>query len=208
MKGRHQLQRSLEILAPRDVVWAILEDSTLLPQWVPAVDEVLGCAPGAESVGSVRECRVNFAGRGGTIVERCVELVPSSFAAYVVDDDSLGFNRMFADYGFTFALEVAEAGRSTVRMDTYYTPRTVVTSVLNVLFMRRRFANTVDEILHGLAELAEERGAMDVPKGPTAAGRAAGTHTEHVANARAAPPNGDFGRMRSLAQLRVIARAG
>jgi hypothetical protein len=121
----------------------------------PCRPQVLGCAPGAESAGSVRECRVSFAGREGTIVERCVELVPSSFAAYVVDEDSLGFNRMFADYGFTIALEVAEAGRSTVRMDTYYTPRTIVTSVLNALFMKRRFANAVDEILVGLAELAE-----------------------------------------------------
>jgi uncharacterized protein YndB with AHSA1/START domain len=186
MKGRHQLQRSLGIRAPRDVVWAILEDSTLLPSWVPAVDEVHRCAPGAESVGSVRECRVNFAGRAGTIVERCVELVPNSFAAYVVDDDSLGFNRMFADYGFTIALDAAEVGRCTVRMDTYYTPRTIVTSVLNALFMRRRFANTADEILHGLAELAEERAAMDVSKGPSAAWRAAGTDTERVANTPAA----------------------
>lgn len=58
--------------------------------------------------------------------------MPKSFAAYIVDDDSLGFNRMFADYGFTIALEDAAdaVGRSTVRMDTDYTPRTIVTSVL------------------------------------------------------------------------------
>ncbi len=164
MKGSHQLQRSVEIRAPRDVVWGILEDSTLLPRWVTAVDEVLRCAPGAESVGSVRECRVNFAGREGTIVERCVELVPSSLAAYVVDDDSLGFNRMFADYGFTISLDGTEPGHTTVRMDTYYTPRTIVTSVLNTCLMRRKFAKTVDGILHGLAELAEERAVVDRPR--------------------------------------------
>lgn len=63
MRGRHQLGRSVEIPVPCDEVWAILEDSTLLPRWVPVVDEVLRCAPGGESVGSLRECRVNFAGR-------------------------------------------------------------------------------------------------------------------------------------------------
>jgi hypothetical protein len=75
-------------------------------------------------------------------------------------------------------------------MDTYYTPRTTVTRVLNALFMRRKFAGTVDEIMHGLAELAEERKAADRSTGPTAKGNKTGTVRAHVAHAPASLPSG------------------
>ena len=63
MTGKHQLQRSLEIDAPREAVWAILADSASLSLWAPAVQEVTSSVAGPEEVGSVRECRVDFAGR-------------------------------------------------------------------------------------------------------------------------------------------------
>jgi uncharacterized protein YndB with AHSA1/START domain len=173
MNGKHQIQRSFEMDAPREVVWAILEDSASLPQWAPAVEEVNSRAAGPEERGSLRECRVDFAGRKGTIVERCVDLVPNSRIGYVVDDDSLGFNRMFADYGFTITLHDAAAQRTRVVMDTYYTPRNVLTAAMNVLVMRRKFQKTVDAILQGLSRLAGERAglrATQTAETPTLAG--------------------------------------
>jgi uncharacterized protein YndB with AHSA1/START domain len=157
MNGRHQIQRTVETTAPPGAVWAVLEDSTLLPRWAAVVEEVSCRVPGREALGSVRECRVDFAGRKGTIVERCVELIPNRKIAYVVDDDSLGFTRMFADYGFTITVEDGGANRTTVQMDTYYTPRNVVTAAMNALVMRRKFRSTVDGLLRGLRRLAEER---------------------------------------------------
>lgn len=160
MNGKHQIRRSLEIAAPTKAVWAILEDSTLLPQWAAVVEEVTCRVPGREEVGSIRDCRVDFAGRKGTIVERCVELIPNTKVAYVVDDDSLGFNRMFTDYGFTITLENAGVQRTTVRMDTYYTPRSIVTAAMNSLMMRRKFSVSVDGLLQGLRRLAEEHASV------------------------------------------------
>jgi uncharacterized protein YndB with AHSA1/START domain len=157
MNGKHQLQRSRELDAPRDVVWAILADSASLPEWAAVVQEVTSRATGPEEVGSVRECRVDFAGRQGTIGERCVELVPDSRIGYVVDHDSLGFNKMFADYGFTLTLTDAGPKRTTVVMDTYYTPRNVLTAAMNLVVMRRKFRATVDALLEGLAHLAHAR---------------------------------------------------
>jgi uncharacterized protein YndB with AHSA1/START domain len=160
MTGKHQLQRSLEIDAPREVVWAILADSASLSLWAPAVQEVTSSVAGPEEVGSVRECRVDFAGREGTIVERCVELAPNSLIAYVVDDDSLGFNKMFADYGFTITLDDAGSQRTSVTMDSYYTPRNVLTAAMNLVVMRRKFRQTVDALLQGLGRLARERARL------------------------------------------------
>jgi uncharacterized protein YndB with AHSA1/START domain len=159
MNGRHQLRRSIETDAPREVVWSILEDSSLLAQWAHVVQEVTSPVTGPESVGAVRDCRVDFGGRQGTIVERCVELVAGSRIGYVVDRDSLGFNKMFADYGFTISLEHASPRRTRVVMNTYYTPRNAMTAVLNVVVMRRKFRTTVDGLLDGLARLAEEHAA-------------------------------------------------
>jgi uncharacterized protein YndB with AHSA1/START domain len=169
MNGKHQLQRSREMHVPRQEVWAILEDSALLPHWAAAVENVESQVPGREAVGSVRECRVDFAGRKGRIVERCVEIVPGARIAYVVDDDSLGFNRMFADYGFTITLDASAPTRTTVRMDTYYTPRNILTSVMNGLLMRRKFGKTVDELLEGLERLAEQRARANPPEQISAA---------------------------------------
>jgi uncharacterized protein YndB with AHSA1/START domain len=157
MNGKHQIRRSLAMAAPPDLVWGILEDSTLLPTWAAAVEDVACRVPGREEVGSVRECRVDFAGRKGTIVERCVEMIPKARLAYVVDEDSLGFTKLFADYGFTITVESSGDERTTVSMDTYYSPRGLATAAMNALIMRRRFATTIDGLLGGLRSLAEER---------------------------------------------------
>jgi uncharacterized protein YndB with AHSA1/START domain len=157
MRGAHQLSREIAIDAPRDQVWAVVADSNLLPQWAPPVKRVEEVSEGPEGVGTTRLCRVEFGGREGTMTERCVEFDPPSRAGYVVDDDSLGFGRMFADYGFTISIEEARDGSSIARTDTYYTPRNPLVSVMNALIMRRRFTSTVDELLAGLKRSSEAR---------------------------------------------------
>jgi hypothetical protein len=61
-------------------------------------------------VGMTRHCNVELGGRTGTMTERCVEFVPNRRAAYVVDDDTLGFHRMLLDYGFTITLTRGPTG--------------------------------------------------------------------------------------------------
>jgi uncharacterized protein YndB with AHSA1/START domain len=160
MKGEHQLTREVAIDAPRGQVWAVVADSELLPEWAPPVKELEDVSDGPEGVGTTRLCRVEFGGREGTMTERCVEFEPPQRAGYVVDDDSLGFGRMFADYGFTISIEEAPDGSSIARTETYYTPRNPLFSLLNALIMRRRFRSTVDELLSGLKSASENRVAL------------------------------------------------
>jgi uncharacterized protein YndB with AHSA1/START domain len=157
MNGDHQLTREIAIDAPRDLVWAVVSDSRLLAEWAPPVKAVSDVSAGPEGVGTTRLCEVEFGGRAGTMTERCVEFEPPRRVAYAVQEDSLGFGRMFADYGFTMTIEGAADGASIARTDTYYTPRNRVFWLLNVLFMRRRFASTVDELLSGLKRSSEMR---------------------------------------------------
>jgi hypothetical protein len=157
MRGEHQLSRELAIQAPRDRVWSVVADSKLLPEWAPPVKQVNSLSEGPEGVGTTRVCRVKFGGRDGTMTERCVEFDPPHRAGYVVERDSLGFGRMFADYGFTISIGDGPPGSSMARTDTYYTPRNPLFRLINAMIMRRRFARTVDELLSGLKRSTESR---------------------------------------------------
>jgi hypothetical protein len=96
-------------------------------------------------------------GKGGRMVERCVEFTPMTRAAYVVDDESFGLRKMFADYGFALNLQPKGNARTSVRVDTHYTPRNPLYSMMNAVMMRRRFAAVVNSLLAGLKALSEER---------------------------------------------------
>jgi uncharacterized protein YndB with AHSA1/START domain len=157
MRGERQLTRELTIHAPRDRVWAVVADSRLLPEWAPPVKQLDSLSEGSEGVGTTRVCQVEFGGRKGTMTERCVEFDPPRRAGYVVDDDNLGFGRMFADYGFTISIENGPDGSSIARTDTFYTPRNPLFALMNAVIMRRRFSNTVDELLSGLKRCSESR---------------------------------------------------
>lgn len=157
MKGDHQLTREIAIDVPPTQVWAVVADSSQLPEWAPPVKEVRDVSKGAEGVGTTRVCQVEFGGREGTMTERCVEFDPPRRASYVVDDDSLGFGRMFADYGFTITIDEGPNGSAIARTETFYTPRNPLLGLINALIMRRRFARTVEELLSGLKRSSENR---------------------------------------------------
>lgn len=158
MTGKHQLTRRVEIDASPRQVWSVLGDSSRLPEWAPPVIGVSEISDGTEGVGTTRVCEVELAGRPGTMTERCVEFDPPRRAGYVVDEDSLGFGKMFADYGFTVTVERRPDGSSIAQADTYYTPRNPLYGLMNALMMRRKFASTVNGLLAGLKRSSEKQG--------------------------------------------------
>jgi len=157
MNGKHQVTRSVQVATDPAAIWAIVADSTLLPQWARVVTDVTYLGE-EEGVGMTRHCSVELGGRTGTMTERCVEFLPNRRASYVVDDDTLGFNRMLVDYGFTITLEPRSDRTTALRIDTYYTPRNPLYALLNQLVLRRRLRRTVDGLLQGLKEISERRG--------------------------------------------------
>lgn len=160
MDGKKQIVRSTSIDAPLDAVWEVLCDSRLLPDWVPAVDEVIECSLEGEAVGEVRSCNAKLAGKPGRMVERCVEFVPMTRIAYVVDDESFGMRRMFEHYGFALNLESATPGQTRVSLETHYTPRNAIYGLLNILLMRRKFEKVCEGIVGGLKTFTEARQGM------------------------------------------------
>jgi uncharacterized protein YndB with AHSA1/START domain len=162
MNGKHQVTRTVQVATDPAAIWGIIADSTLLPQWARVVTDVsyVSYLSGEEEgVGMTRHCNVELGGRTGTMTERCVEFLPNRRASYVVDDDTLGFNRMLVDYGFTITLEPRSDRTTALRIDTYYTPRNALYALLNQLLLRRRLRRTVAGLLEGLKEISERRGA-------------------------------------------------
>jgi uncharacterized protein YndB with AHSA1/START domain len=155
--GQKQIVRSTTIDALPDAVWEVLGDSRLLPDWVPAVDEVTECSLEGEAVGEVRHCDVNLAGKSGRMVERCVEFAPMTRIAYVVEDESFGMRRMFEHYGFALNLEPGAPGKTLVTLETHYTPRNPIYRLLNRLLMRRKFEKVCEGIVGGLKTFTESR---------------------------------------------------
>ncbi len=89
MNGKHQVTRTIQVATDPAAIWAVIEDSALLPQWAGVVTDVTYLGGEEEGVGMTRHCNVELGGRTGTMTERCVEFIPNRRAGYVVDDDTL-----------------------------------------------------------------------------------------------------------------------
>jgi Polyketide cyclase / dehydrase and lipid transport len=159
MNGKHQVSRTVQVAAGPAAIWGVIADSRLLPQWAGVVTDVTYLGEGQEGVGMTRRCNVELGGRTGTMTERCVEFVPNRRAGYVVDDDTLGFSRMLVDYGFTISLDPQPDRTTALRIDTYYTPRNPLYTLLNRLLLQRRMGKLVDGLLQGLKQTSERSGA-------------------------------------------------
>jgi hypothetical protein len=159
MNGKHQVTLTVEVAADQAAIWGVIADSSLLSQWAGVVRDVTYLGLGEEGVGMTRLCNVEFGGRTGTMTERCVEFIPTRRASYVVDDDTLGFKRMLLDYGFTITLDPRSDRATGLRIDTYYTPRNPLYALLNGLVLRRRMRKVVDDLLQGLKQISDRRGA-------------------------------------------------
>lgn len=150
MKAPAQGHDEILVQAPVEGIWAVLEDSTRLPEWTT----VFRTTGGRETPGSIRECDVDFEGKTGSVVERCVESVPHKRIAWVMDADTFGFSRMLSDFGFSFTLTPRAGNETLVRNETYYRPETLVAKMLNP-FMRRKFRGARRRFLEGLKRVSE-----------------------------------------------------
>lgn len=149
----------LEIDAPSDMIWAIIEDSARLPAWVPMVDGVDVPEGRREQVGAVRTCDVRMLGRRGQITERCTELDPGRRITYTVDHETLGFARLTAGFGFSIELRPVNPDTTVVTLTSSYQPRGFLGRLANPL-LHRQLRRTRRTMLDHLKRLAEKTWAV------------------------------------------------
>src|SRR5713101_4842644 len=128
MNAKAQGTDEILVKAEPKAIWDLLEDSQRLAEWMPIVESSTGTI---EKVGAVRECEVNFEGRAGTVVEKCIESIPHKRIAWHLEKDTLGFDKMLADFGFSFELEPRTDGMTLVKNVSYYEPKNMLARVMN-----------------------------------------------------------------------------
>ncbi len=153
------VQGSDEIVvnAPPEAIWHILTDSTRLPEWAPMVKQTNGTA---ESLGAVRQCEVEFDRRPGKVTERCSKFRPHERVAWVMEQDSFGFGRMFAAFGFEFTLVRQPDGSTRLINDSFWQPKHLLASVMSRFMMRPKSRRIRQQVLRNLKELAEQDTAV------------------------------------------------
>jgi uncharacterized protein YndB with AHSA1/START domain len=152
--------------APPERIWALLEDGPRLTEWMPIVKTTTGHV---EVLGAERTCAVEFEGKHGQVIERCVEHEPLRRIAWQLVDDSLGFGRLLAEFGFSFTLEPRDDGSTLIRNETYYRPRSMLARLVSLLVLRRKFRGIRLIALGNLRRLSEQAPSANTTGLPVAA---------------------------------------
>ncbi|HEV8657560.1 MAG TPA: SRPBCC family protein [Thermoanaerobaculia bacterium] len=148
IKGTHEIT----ISTPPDEVWRVLEDSTLLPAWVPMVKHTTGLR---ETAGSTRTCEVEWNGRRDEVSERCTEATRNERIAWALERGML--LKMFSKVSFAFVLKKEQSEATRVTMEYSYEPRNFITSLLFRVMMARKMATMRRGLLANLRRVVEER---------------------------------------------------
>ncbi len=108
-----------------------------------------------EKVGAIRACQVEWEGRKGEMVERCVEAIPYQKIMWVMEQGEM--KKMFSDIRFGFILEPKQSKSTLLRLDGYYQPRNAFTRLLYALMLRRKLHDMIQTLVGNLKDLIEKR---------------------------------------------------
>lgn len=137
-------------------IWRILQNSQMLPEWMPAVKSTDGQR---ETMGAVRNCEVNFDGREGRVVERCVVYEEPLRIGWLLVEDSLGFSKMLKHFTFDFVLEPLGPEKTRIINTSYFEPRNWFARMMIALMMRKKFRSLRQRLLFNIKRLAETANA-------------------------------------------------
>ncbi|MBI5873763.1 MAG: SRPBCC family protein [Candidatus Omnitrophica bacterium] len=149
MQGRDEIV----IHASPETIFSILQDSTLLSQWMPVVNATTGKL---EEIDAVRHCDVSFSGKKGQVAEKCIECVPNRRIAWLLIDDTLGFGKMLEDFNFSFDLVEKGEKETLVVNKSFFKPKTILARVMVWLMIRRKFRQVRMMALTNLKKISEE----------------------------------------------------
>lgn len=156
MTGRLQWQTSVRINAPRERVWGIVDDISLIPKYHPEVTRVeLLSGQRARAVGVRYQCVISKGTRKGSCVEEVIDYVSGERMATAFPEDTWGISKMFD--GFVVETELLPESSSQTRLvlKAYYEPIRRKTRIMNALFLRYAMARRARRTIEGIKRLAE-----------------------------------------------------
>jgi uncharacterized protein YndB with AHSA1/START domain len=150
-----QWHTEVTVAAPKERVWAIAEDITLIPQYHPEVRYVELISGEKRRAAGVRYRCTIPKGRKGNCIEEITEYVPGSRFVTSFPEDSWGLSKQFADFTVETVVEAVPEG-TYIRMNAYYRPRTLMMKLLNQFGLRHLMARRAFGVLAGVKRLAEQ----------------------------------------------------
>jgi len=153
MENLSQGRDEVVIDAPARTVFSVLQDSIVLPRWMPMVKATTGKR---EVSGSIRECEVSFAGKEGQVTEKCIDCVPNKRIAWLLVKDTLGFNKMLEDFSFSFELIEKGENKTLVVNESFFKPKNFMAKIMVWLMIKRKFHQVRMTALTNLKKFSEE----------------------------------------------------
>lgn len=132
------------IAAEPRVIFSILDNSQLLPKWMPAVKSTNGAQ---ESLGALRHCSVCFDGRDGCVVEECVKYDPPHAIGWRLKEDTLGFSGMLKYFTFDFVLQPVGPSSTRVVHSSYFEPQNLIAKLIAAPVLRPNFRSIRQHVL-------------------------------------------------------------
>jgi len=153
LKAPLQLSQKIIINAPKEKVWEVFNDQSLLTKWTQDVqhsefDEKIA------SSGQLRKNKCIVNGKKGTIETRCVAMNGKDRAEFVVEKDSFGMTKMLVDMSFASEFKVLQTNQTEFVMLSHYMPKNFLLKLMNPL-IKKKMGKEVDIMLQGLKEFIE-----------------------------------------------------
>lgn len=155
MKDSLQWKTSVAIRAPRERVWAIVDDISRIPEYHPEVRKVELLSDRNTRAAGVRYRCIIPEGRKGSCVEEVVDYVPGERMTIAIPEDTWGLSRMLAGFLAETALVPRGEAETVVTLEAYYRPVGWKARLLNPLILRRLMAGRARRTLEGIKRLAE-----------------------------------------------------
>lgn len=148
-----QLEQKITIHAPKERVWEVFNDQSLLPKWTHDVQKC-HYVEKMSSPGQLRknECIVN--GKKGTIETRCIAMYDTNRGEFQVEKDSFGMTKMLENTSFAAEFVKLDENKTEFVMLSHYNPRNFLVKLMNP-FIKKKMKAEVDIMINGLKEFIE-----------------------------------------------------
>jgi hypothetical protein len=146
-RDRLQIEDTVVVEAPLQVVWEYLMDITKIPEFHPRVTKVdLLSGTGRRAEGVSYKCSITE-GRGkGMCVEKIVEIVPLQSFVTTIPEDSWGISKLFANYLVDTVVTAIDTHKTRVTIRQHYATRSMKAKFANLLARRKIASQTADTL--------------------------------------------------------------
>lgn len=148
-----QLNQKILIEAPKEKVWRVFNDQSLLSKWTEDVQSTTYDQKMA-SPGNLRKNICIVDGKKGQMETRCLALFGKDRAEFQVERDTFGLTKMLKNMSFAAEFHQISEHKTEFVMQSHYSPKNFLVRLMNP-FIKKKMARAVDIMNMGLKEFIE-----------------------------------------------------